>query len=233
MSTSAAPQTFQNAVRFQESILTPVEKRVLRWLAERMPPWVNSDHLTLLGFAAMLLTGLCYFFASKHPAFLLLASGCLALNWFGDSLDGTLARYRMRQRPRYGFYVDHMVDAFGISFVMAGLGLSGYMSPMLALGFLVAYFLTNIEIYLATYTMGVFKLSYGILGPTELRVVVAIGNMFLVTRKTGNVAGHPVLLCDAGAIVGIAILLVITIVSTIRHTSRLYNEERLPELRKT
>src|SRR5437868_4744357 len=105
MSMTTKAQTFRSATRLQESILTPVEKRLLHWFAERMPAWVNSDHLTLLGFVAMFLTGLCYYLASKHPAFLLAGSACLALNWFGDSLDGTLARYRNRQRPRYGFYV--------------------------------------------------------------------------------------------------------------------------------
>jgi len=225
MSTRA--QTFRNAERLQESILTPLEKRLLNWLAGRMPQWVNSDHLTLLGFAAMFLTGLCYCLASKQPAFLLVGSFCLALNWFGDSLDGTLARYRKRQRPRYGFYVDHIVDAFGIAFVLIGLGLSGYISPILALGFLSAYFLMNIEIYLTTYTLGEFKLSYGILGPSELRVFVAMGNLFLLSRKTVHLWGHTFLLCDISAVVAIAIFLAIAIVSSIQHTHRLYNEERL------
>jgi archaetidylinositol phosphate synthase len=225
---STTPRTFKHAQRVQESILTPFEKPVLNWLAERMPPWVNSDHLTLLGFAAMMLTGLCYYLASKHPAFLLVGSLCLALNWFGDSLDGTLARYRKRQRPRYGFYVDHIVDAFGILCVLAGLGLSGYMSPILAIGFLAAYYLMNIEIYLATYSLSVFKLSFGFLGPSELRVVVAIGNVFLLTRKTVHLWGQSYLLCDVSAVVAIIVFLAITIVSAIRHTVRLYNEERLP-----
>lgn len=224
---STRTQTFRNAERLQESILTPLEKRLLNWLAARMPQWVNSDHLTLLGFAAMFLTGLCYYLASRQPAFLLVGSLCLALNWFGDSLDGTLARYRKRQRPRYGFYVDHVVDAFGIAFVLIGLGLSGYMSPIVAIGFLSAYFLMNIEIYLATYTLGEFKLSYGILGPSELRVFVAIGNLFLLTRKTVHLWGHKFLLCDISAVVAIAIFLTIATVSSIQHTIRLYNEERL------
>jgi len=225
---STTSRTFRNAERVQESILTPIEKRVLNWLAKRMPPWVNSDHLTLMGFAAMALTGLCYYLAPKQPAFLLAASFCLALNWFGDSLDGTLARYRKRLRPRYGFYVDHIVDAFGILFVVTGLGLSGYMSPIVAIGFLAAYFLMNIEIYLATYTLNIFKLSYGILGPSELRIVVAIGNLFLLNRKTATLWGKSYLLCDVSAVVAITVFLTIAIVSAVRHTVQLYNEERLP-----
>ena len=137
---------FKNAERHQLSILTPLEKLTLRWLAERMPAWVNSDHLTLLGFAGMILAGASYYLAQYNPLFLVAGIVCLAINWFGDSLDGTLARFRNRQRPRYGFYVDHVVDAFGVSFLVAGLGLSGYMSPNVAMGFLIAYFLVNIEI---------------------------------------------------------------------------------------
>ena len=219
---------FKNAERHQLSILTPLEKRTLRWLADRMPAWVNSDHLTLLGFAGMILTGASYYMAQYNPLFLVLGIVCLAINWFGDSLDGTLARVRNRQRPRYGFYVDHIVDAFGVSFVVAGLGLSGYMSPTVAMGFLIAYFLTNIEIYLATYTLGVFKLSYGVMGPTELRIIVCIGNLVLLTKKNVHIAGGYYLLCDVSGVVAIVVLLAIAIVSSIKNTKRLYNEERLP-----
>lgn len=218
---------FKNAERQQLSILTPLEKRTLRWLAERMPAWVNSDHLTLLGFAGMILTGVSYYLAQYNPLFLVAANVCLAINWFGDSLDGTVARVRNRQRPRYGFYVDHIVDAFGVSFVVAGLGLSGYMSPLIAMGFLIAYFLMNIEIYLATYTLGVFKLSYGIMGPTELRIIVAIGNLVLLWRKTVRIGDGSYLLCDVSGLVAIVVLVGITIVSAIKNTIRLYNEERL------
>jgi archaetidylinositol phosphate synthase len=219
---------FKNAERHQLSILTPLEKRTLRWLAERMPAWVNSDHLTLLGFAGMILTGASYYLAQYNPLFLVLGIVCLAINWFGDSLDGTLARARNRQRPRYGFYVDHIVDAFGVSFVVAGLGLSGYMSPSVAMGFLIAYFLMNIEIYLATYTLGVFKLSYGVMGPTELRVIVCIGNLILLSKKSVRIGDGYYLLCDVSGIVAIVVLVGIAIVSSIKNTKRLYNEERLP-----
>jgi archaetidylinositol phosphate synthase len=219
---------FKNAERHQLSILTPVEKITLRWLAERMPAWVNSDHLTLLGFAGMILTGLSYYLAQYNPLFLLAGIVCLAINWFGDSLDGTLARLRNRQRPRYGFYVDHIVDAFGIAFVLLGFGLSGYMSPSIAMGFLIAYFLMNIEIYLATYTLSVFKLSYGLMGPTELRIIVCIGNLVLLSRKTVRIGEQYYLLADVSGVVAIVGILLIAIVSSIKNTKRLYNEERLP-----
>jgi archaetidylinositol phosphate synthase len=219
---------FKNAAREQLSILTPLEKLTLRWLAERMPPWVNSDHLTLLGFAGMILAGVSYYLAQFNRWFLLAGIVCLAVNWFGDSLDGTLARLRNRQRPRYGFYVDHIVDAFGIACLLAGLGLSGYMSPNVAMGFLIAYFLVNIEIYLATYTLAVFKLSYGVMGPTEMRVIVCIGNLVLLTKKNVRIGENYYLLCDVSGVVGIVVLLAIAIASSIKNTKRLYNEERLP-----
>ncbi len=221
-------QQFRNAERQQLSILTPLEKKTLKWFAQRMPAWVNSDHLTLLGFVGMFLVGLSYYLSRYNPNFLVVAIFCFAINWFGDSLDGTLARHRNRQRPRYGFYVDHIVDAFGIAFVLAGFGLSGYMSPSVAMGFLIAYFLVNIETYLATYTLGVFKLSYGIMGPTEMRVVVCFGNLVLLVRPTVHIAGNSYLLADVSGVVGMIVLAAIAIVSSIRNTRRLYNEERLP-----
>jgi archaetidylinositol phosphate synthase len=218
---------FQTATRDQQSILTTMEKRTLLWLAARMPQWVNPDHLTILGFAGMILTGLSYYLAQWDRRLLLAGIFFLAVNWFGDSLDGTLARYRNRLRPRYGFYVDHIVDAFGILFLITGFGLSGYMSLSVAMGFLIAYFLMNIEIYLATYTVGVFKLSFGIWGPTELRVLLAIGNIAMMYKPLVTIAGRRFLLADVGAAVAIPFIIVVAIIGALRNTARLYNEERL------
>ena len=218
---------FKTAIRQQESILSPLEKKTLAWLAQHMPGWVNSDHLTALGFAAMILTGLSYYFAQWDRRMLLAGILFLAVNWFGDSLDGTLARYRNRLRPRYGFYVDHIVDAFGVLFLVAGLGLSGYMSPGVAMAFLIAYYLLSIELYLATYTVGVFKLSFGIWGPTELRVLLALGNVTLMYHPQVHIAGHPFLLADASAIVAIPAIAGIALIGALRNTARLYAEERL------
>jgi phosphatidylglycerophosphate synthase len=220
--------TFKQAARIQESILTPLEKRTLLWLAARMPQWVNSDHLTLLGFAGMILTGLCYYLAQWNPLMLLAAIGCLAVNWFGDSLDGTLARYRQRQRPRYGFYVDHVVDAFGAVCLFGGIGLSGYMTTGVAALLLIAYFLLCIEIYLAAYALSVFRLSFGLFGPTELRVLLAVGNLVLLVKPRVNLAGQSLLLYDVGAVVAITGMTAMAVLSAVRNTVRLYNEERLP-----
>ena len=120
---------FQDSQRAQASFLAPVEKKCLIWLAQRTPPWIGSDHLTALGLVSLLGAGLSYWYAYWHRCGLAMVIVCLCLNWLGDSLDGTLARVRNRLRPRYGFYVDHIVDAFGTFFLLGGMGLSGYMSP--------------------------------------------------------------------------------------------------------
>src|SRR6266576_3735186 len=165
--TSPTGRGFRQATRIQESALAAYEKRFLIWLAERIPSSINSDHLTLVGFAAQLLTGVSYAMARFDRLWLLAGIGFIALNWFGDSLDGTLARVRQQQRPRYGFYVDHIVDAFGALALMGGLALSGYMHPVIAIGLLIVFLLLSIQSYLATYTMGEFHLSFWRFGPTE------------------------------------------------------------------
>jgi phosphatidylglycerophosphate synthase len=152
----------------------------------------------------------------------------LGINWFGDSLDGTLARVRDKQRPRYGFYVDHIVDSFGAIFLIGGLGLSGYMTGSIAMLLIIAYFLLAIEIYLATYTIGVFRLSFGVWGPTELRIVLAIGSFVLLYKPVVTIAGRQYLLCDVSGVVAIIALTAIAIINTIRNTIRLYREERIP-----
>src|ERR1700687_1146770 len=157
--TEQRPANFRQATRVHGSFLAAAEKRILIWMTERMPAWVNSDHLTSLGFAAQIATGVCYALAARDRRMLLVAIVCLAVNWLGDSLDGTLARIRQRQRPRYGFYVDHMVDSFGALALMGGLAWSGYMNGYLAVGLLVAFLLLSIQSYLATYALGEFRLA--------------------------------------------------------------------------
>src|SRR5690242_2165414 len=181
--------TFQEAKREQQSFLAPIEKRSLIWLAQRTPRWINSDHLTVVGLAALFGAGLSYWLSQSNSAGLFVVIACLALNWLGDSLDGTLARVRNCQRPRYGFYVDHVVDAFGALFLLGGLALSGYMSPFVAIGLLIAYLLLSIEIYLASYTLGDFKISYFKMGPTELRILLAIGNIALFYKSIVHLFG--------------------------------------------
>lgn len=222
------PTTFQPAKRSHTSFLAATEKRTLIAIARRLPAWVNSDHLTALGFIALLAAGVSYAFARFNPAGLLLVIPCLALNWFGDSLDGTLARVRDCQRPRYGFYVDHILDAIGMSALMTGMAFSGYISPAVAAVFLIAYLLLSIEIYLATYAIGTFHFSYWNFGPTELRILLVIGNLFALRRPDAVIAGHRFLLFDAGFAIGACGLMLILMQAAFKHTRDLYREETPP-----
>lgn len=216
---------FLQATRIHRSLLASAEKRALVRMAERMPLWVNSDHLTVLGFAAQIATGICYALAAWDRRMLLAAIVCLAVNWFGDSLDGTLARVRQQQRPRYGFYVDHIIDSIGATVMMGGLGLSGYMHPGIAIGLLLAFLLLSIQSYLATYTLGEFHLSFWHLGPTELRILLAIGNL-VVFRWAWVIHGR-YRLFDIGGAIGLAVMILMLIVVTVKNTLRLYREERI------
>jgi archaetidylinositol phosphate synthase len=218
---------FRAAEREHRSLLSSIEKKALLWLAQRLPGWINSDHLTILGFVSLIGVGASYWYARRSPAGLLWVIFFFILNWFGDSLDGTLARVRKRQRPRYGFYVDHVLDACGSVFVFGGLALSGYMSERIAVGLLVAYFLLSIEVYLATYTVGKFHLSFAMFSPTELRLLLIAGNLALLVHPYAIIAGKPYLLFDVGGAIGIAGIGVATLWSIARHTCYLYRAERL------
>jgi phosphatidylglycerophosphate synthase len=192
-----------------------------------MPAWVRPDYLTLLGFAAMLTAGLLYALAKWWSPSLLIVNLLLVVNWFGDSLDGTLARARNKQRPRYGFYVDHIVDAFGILFLINGLALSGYMTWTIALSLLVTYFMLSIDVYLATYTIGTFRLSFYKLSPTELRVLLIIGNIWAFANPTASIFGVVYLFFDVCAISAIALMAVTILISVARNTITLYRAEKV------
>jgi phosphatidylglycerophosphate synthase len=160
---------------------------------------------------------------------LLLATVCLALNWFGDSLDGTLARVRNMQRPRYGFYADHMVDSFGALFLMGGLGASTYVDWRIAMGMLIAFLLISIESYLASYTLGIFRLSFAKFGPTEIRILLSVGNVVLWFRPGLKVPGLPYRLFDFGGLLAVAAMGVMVVVAAVWHTRELYRQEKLPQ----
>ena len=222
---------FREARRIHTSFLAEIERRTLVWLARRLPAWINSDHLTALGFAAMLGAGLSYWGARWSRWYLLGAIACLALNWLGDSLDGTLARVRQCQRPRYGFYVDHICDVFGVLALLGGLAASGYMSPLVAAGLLISYYILSLQVFLATYTIGRFQLSFFKFGPTELRLVLAIGSLVLIFKPISHVFSHAFKLFDVGGVVGMTGMVGIAIAAAIRNGARLYREEPIPEAR--
>jgi phosphatidylglycerophosphate synthase len=232
MTTNAIPikngAGFQSATRINGSLTAGVERRALQWMAERAPRWVTSDGLTALGLFAQIAAGIFYALARYDRRSLLLVIVCLALNWLGDSMDGTLARVRRQQRPRYGFYVDHMVDVCGALALMGGLALSGMVHWPVAVAMLVGFLVLASESYLATYTLGRFELSQGLFGPTELRLLLVAGNLALLRSPFVTVFGHRLLLFDLGGTIGAVGMFVIAAAVTVRHTMQLFREEPLP-----
>jgi len=218
-------KAFQEALRSQQSVLAPLERACLIWLAGHTPRWIHSDHLTVLGLVAMLLAGLTYAAARWWAPALLVVDLWIAVNWLGDSLDGTLARFRNKLRPRYGFYVDHIVDALGSLFLVAGLAVSGYMSRWVALGLLLGYFLLSIDAYLATYTLGAFHLSFWKFSPTEMRILLAVGNAVAFFRPYA--LGGRYLFLDVAGSIALLSMGVVLVISVARNTRTLYLAERI------
>jgi phosphatidylglycerophosphate synthase len=209
------------------ALTSGVEKRILVWMAQRVPARVNADHLTLLGLVAMVGAGALYAAAQIDLRFLHAVNACLFLNWLGDSLDGTLARVRQKLRPRYGFYVDHLVDAVGALCVLVGLAFSGLLHPALAVALLVVYYLLSIHIYLATHTQGVFKISYGLMGGTELRILLAVLNLAVMGVPSLTVGAHTTRLFDLAGVCGLVGLLAVTVHAAAATTRDLYQQERV------
>jgi archaetidylinositol phosphate synthase len=220
---------FPEMRRVQESWVAAIEKKALLWLAAHTPQWIGPDHLTALGLAAQIGAGIGYALARCNKYALLGVVFFLALNWLGDSLDGTLARVRRQQRPRYGFYVDHMVDSFGALALMGGLGLSGFMHPWIAIGLLIGFLMLSIQSYLATYALGEFRLSFWRFGPTELRILLAVGNLALLWKPKVHFLGGQYLLFDVGGAIGLAGMGLMLVFFTAQNTLRLYREESVPE----
>lgn len=228
IASNAETRSFQHAQRINGSITATAERRILLWLADRVPRWLTSDQLTVLGLCAQIAAGASFALAHFHRAFLLAVIPCLALNWLGDSLDGTLARVRCQQRPRYGFYVDHIVDLFGAFALMLGLGASGFLHWPMALAMLLAFLLLSAESYLATYTLARFHLSQGLFGPTEIRILLAAGCLALLRSPYANLFGHRFLLFDVGGLGAAAGMFAMALVTALRHTAELYHMEPLP-----
>jgi archaetidylinositol phosphate synthase len=219
---------FADVQRVNQALTARLEKRALQWLAKRAPRWVSSDQLTLLGLGAQIGAGVCYALVRIDRRALLLVIVCLALNWLGDSLDGTLARVRRQERPRYGFYVDHVVDFLGAVALMCGLGCSGLLQWPIAMAMLIAFLVLAGESYLATYTLRSFQLSQGMFGPTEIRILLALGNLAALRSPYSTVFGHKLLLFDLAGAIASAGMVAMALAVAIRHTTQLYREEPLP-----
>jgi phosphatidylglycerophosphate synthase len=224
MTTPSAATPFREAPRVL-GITGRAEKRALAFLAARVPGAVTPDHLTLLGFLATVAGGVAYALSGRHPWLLLAVNGALAVNWLGDSLDGTLARHRGTERPRFGFYVDHLVDAFGALFLVGGLSASGLMSPLAGAALLVAYFLLAIQTHLAAYTIGRFKISWAGLGGTELRLALAALNVVVLVHPRATLAGASWLVFDLASGLAAVLLVVVSVVAGVRGTIALAREE--------
>jgi phosphatidylglycerophosphate synthase len=226
---SAMSDLTTSHVRVNHGVLAAVEQRALVWVANRLPRRIHSDHLTALSVAGTLLAGVSFAVARLLPVALVGVALGLAINWFGDSLDGTLARVRREERPRYGYYVDHVLDVVGAALLVGGIALSGYMTPLLALGVLVAYLLVSAEVFLATAVGGAFRLSFVRIGPTELRVLLAVGALALLRWPEVMPFGYgPIRLFDVGgaiAIGGLVAALGVSATCTGRH---LYRAEPRP-----
>jgi phosphatidylglycerophosphate synthase len=215
--------------RENDGLLARSERRVLLWLAERLPPWVTSDRLSGLGLASMFSAGVSFALFQLTAWAVIGVVSSLAANWFGDSLDGTVARVRRQERPRYGYYVDHVIDLAGTTVLMAGLACSGLMRPMLAGLLLIAFLLVSAETYLATHARGTFRLAAFGFGPTELRILLALGAIKAAQNPMVSLGPlGPVPLFDAGAVAGIAGMLIVFVVSAVRNTRALYAAEPLP-----
>lgn len=220
--------TTHGHVREHESLLARVEKRTLVRIAERLPRAINSDHLSALGLAGMALAGGAYWASHWTDAALVVVVLALAVNWFGDSLDGTVARVRNQQRPMYGFYVDHVIDVAGAVLLFGGLGLSPYMTLEVALALTVAYLMISAEAYLATHARGVFRMAMFKVGPTELRILLAFGTLYLYYKPTVVLAGSEYLLFDVGGVVATAGMAGTFVLSAVRNALALYRAEPIP-----
>lgn len=189
-------------------LLAEPERRLLRAIARRLPPWIRSDHLTALGVIGAIGAGAAYALTTYGPAWLWVASALLAVNWLGDSLDGTLARVRQAERPRYGYYLDHLVDALSTTALGVGIGLSPYVDIRIALGGVLAYHVLSINVYLESTVLGVFRLAYGRIGPTEVRLLLVAGGALAALASPAAVArlANPLIVALL-ALIALALLL--------------------------
>lgn len=227
MSESKPEHDISEHERINDILLGFLERPAIDWLVRHMPAWVTSDHLTFLGLFAAFLIGASYWATQFNPNFLWLASFGFFLNWFGDSLDGNLARYRKAERPKYGFYIDHIIDTISEIVIFLGLGLSQYVDFKIAVLGLIGYLCMTIQVYITTDLRGVFQISYAKLGPTEIRAIAIILNTLIFF--IGNPVINLPLLGEVGLynlVVGIVVAILFIIFSvTVYKEARLLDKE--------
>ena len=180
-----APQGQPPIQRIQQNLLARSERRLLTWLCARMPHWVSPDMLTFLGMIGAFLVFAGYLASNLGDEWLWLAIVGYVVQWFGDSTDGSLARFRSIERPRYGYFLDHSCDGLATTLVVVGIGLSPYVTLEFALVALAGYLLLSIHAFLSVRVLGEMKLSYAYAGPTELRFVLIALTLAMVWFSTG------------------------------------------------
>jgi phosphatidylglycerophosphate synthase len=224
-----APVAHGVHIRINSGLTAALEKRLLVWIAQRLPRTITSDHLSALGLLSMAAAGLSFAAFRATPWAAAGVVVALAANWFGDSLDGTVARVRQQPRPRYGFYVDHVIDLAGTTLLFAGMAWSGLMHPLVACAVLIGYLLVSAESYLATHTSGLFRMSFLGFGPTELRLLIIAGALRAAASPTVTPFGiAPLRLFDLGGFVAATGLTIAFLVSSARNVRALYLAEPLP-----
>ena len=217
--------------RIIHSITGPLEKRALLWIAMRIPRCINPDILSIIGFLAAILIGVSYVLSKNNPIFLWIAILGFVLNWFGDSLDGTLARYRKIERPRYGYFLDHSLDGISITVILTGLAFSGYTRLELAWAVNIIYLLFTLNTSLTNFTSREFQLSYAYIGPTELRILAIIASIgvYFNTAKFIHLPFGDFTIFDGLMILLLVIFIPVFLLSTIFQIIQLYKEEPPPE----
>lgn len=216
-------RNFLNHRRKTISVLSFIEKPLINWLVSRLPDFVTPDVLTILGVVGAIITGLGYSLTYFHNDYIWLATFGLFVNWFGDSLDGSLARFRKIERPRYGFFIDHTLDSISMIIVGIGVGLSPYARLDFVLFALVGYLLMSIFVYIKTMIIGVFNITYFGFGPTEARVFIAIGNTLVYFLGAGEIPvfGEVFTILDIFALFFAVLMLLLFILSVIVDGNRL------------
>jgi phosphatidylglycerophosphate synthase len=227
-----------DAVRIQTSVLNALEKKVLVWLAERQPQWMTSDILTYIGTFGAAVIAAGYILSAWNINFLWLSSLGFVINWYGDSLDGTLARVRKMQRPIYGYYLDHTIDTINEVMIFVGVGLSGLMHLEIALFALVMYFLMTINVSINAHLKKEFKLTYASMGPTEFRIIMIIINTLFALIPPLREFSHSFMVCGhkftLGALdyIGILIIIILALLhlTTVRNDIKDYAKiDPMPE----
>jgi phosphatidylglycerophosphate synthase len=220
--------------RHHGSILAEVEKRLLIRIAQSLPPSIHSDHLSAIALASMFAAGLAFAAMRLTPLAAAAVVAALAVNWFGDSLDGTLARVRGHERPRFGFYVDHAIDLLGTVALFVGMACSGLMSPVIAMAVLAGYLLVCAESYLATHATGVFRIAVWGVGPTELRLLLAVAAVYAARGASVALPGlGRATLLDTGGAIAIVGFAAAFLTGSARRAVALYRAEPRPSSRET